>query len=66
MNKVFWDYFKHFGRLLEKIICSSLPANKNVPEEQIFWGTDPLGAPDLLISLKASKLFPRLNLYILH
>ena len=22
-----------------------LPASKNVPEEQIFWGTDPLGAP---------------------
>ena len=24
-----------------------LPASKNVPEEQIFWGTDPLGAPVL-------------------
>ena len=119
MNKVFWDYFKHFGRLLEKklsvphsqqdrwkssqpatlqpatwltgnfhraqfrswvvsnpykqpvaaildfkspltpwiiffpatlsfqglLFLPHLPASKNLHEEQIFWGTDPLGAP---------------------
>ena len=27
------------------LFCPNLPASKNLPEEQIFWGTDPLGAP---------------------
>ena len=26
MNKAFRSHFRHFGRLLGKIICSSLPA----------------------------------------
>ena len=28
------------------IIFSNLPASKNLPEEQIFWGTHPLSSPD--------------------
>ena len=28
------------------LFCPNLPASKNLPEEQIFWGTDPLGAPE--------------------
>ena len=27
------------------LFCPNHPASKNLPEEQIFWGTDPLGAP---------------------
>ena len=27
------------------LFCPNLPASKNLAEEQIFWGTDPLGAP---------------------
>ena len=27
------------------LFCPNLPASKNLPEKQIFWGTDPLGAP---------------------
>ena len=27
-----------------------LPASKNGPEEQIFWGTDPLGAPEYSVA----------------
>ena len=30
------------------LFCLNLPASKNLPEEQIFWGTDPLGAPAFL------------------
>ena len=34
MNKAFWSHFKHFGRLLGKFICSSLPAR--LMEDQEF------------------------------
>ena len=27
------------------LFCPNLPTSKNLAEEQIFWGTDPLGAP---------------------
>ena len=34
-------------------IIFELPASKHLPEEQIFWGTDPLGAPSSTLELSS-------------
>ena len=34
---------------------ANFPARKTWPEEQIFWGTDPLGAPDLNFVQESKK-----------
>ena len=37
-------------------IIFELPASKHLPEEQIFWGTDPLGAPSSTLDHELSRL----------
>ena len=41
------NHLRHHNFPISKgiLFCPNLPASKNLPEEQIFWGTDPLGAP---------------------
>ena len=41
----------------------NLPASKNFPEEQIFWATDPLGAP---VCSQETSRHPRANNTIFH
>ena len=41
----------------------NLSASKNLPEEQIFWGTDPLGAP---VCSQETSRHPRANNTIFH
>ena len=49
-----WIAQQHFPSK-DILISPNFPARKTWPEEQIFWGTDPLGAPDLNFVQESKK-----------
>ena len=52
-------YFQATLSFYGHIIFPNLQASKNLPEEQIFWGTDPLDASDGKRGAKQTK--PRIG-----
>lgn len=59
------SFYQHHFPSKDILLLQIFQPAKNLPEEQTFWETDPLGAPVLLLSLFKSCYFSTLSNFLL-